>query len=105
MIESGHVPKKLRRFYVAPLDKGGKNPAKCGGKRPSASLSPPRKLMELVLVRRKLTPLEGLTGEGQYAYQRGRRTEFLLADMDRFVSDNLQKKWTRCGKGLDVAGA
>ena len=49
--------------------------------------------------------LEGKLAEGQYAYQRARSTEVLLADLDRFVAERREDGWTTYMVGLDIAGA
>ena len=69
MLAYNHIPELLRRFYVAPLDKPGKDPTECSNRRPIAVLRPLMKLLELALARRMLPGLEGKLSEGQYAYQ------------------------------------
>ena len=68
MIEGGYVPRKLRQFYVVPLDKAGKDPTRCANKRPIALLSPMIKLLELILVRRISPPVKKRISCSQYAY-------------------------------------
>ena len=89
MLECDYIPRKLRRFYIVPLDKAGKDPTACASKRPIALLSPMIKLLELVLVRRIMPYVEHRISGGQYAYQEARSTEILLADLNRFVTENV----------------
>ena len=63
------------------------------------------KLLELILVRRLMPKLEGKLAEEQYAYQKARSTELLLADLDRFVRQGRQAGRTTYMVGMDVAGA
>ena len=104
---AGHnqIPSALRRFYVAPLDKAGKNPALRESKRPIALLSPLMKLLELALVRRMLPMLEGQLTGGQYAYQQGRSAELLLSDPGNFAMGNKRRGWHTYVVGLDIQGA
>ena len=88
-----------------PLDKAGKDPARCAKKRPIALLSPMVKLLELILVRRILPSVEQRISCSQYAYQRARSTEILLSDLDHSVTGNVRDKKTTYVVGLDVAGA
>ena len=104
-IERNYVPKRLRSFYVIPLDKPGKDPTKCASKRPIALLSPLVKLLGLVLVRRILPHVENRVSCGQYAYQRARSTEILLADLDNFVTGNMKRGRPTYVVGLGVEGA
>ena len=85
MIENAAIPEKLRHFYIAPLDKPGKDPTKAKNKRPIALLSPLVKMLELVLVRRILPLAQEQLSEDQYAYQRARSTEVLLAGLRQRV--------------------
>ena len=61
--------------------------------------------MELVLAQRLLQLLERRIEGGTHAYQTGRSTAAILADLDRHVTDNTRKKWATCVMGLSVAGA
>ena len=54
IVKNNHIPQKLRRFFIAPLDKPGENPGCCANKRPIALLSPLVKLLEMVLVCRMM---------------------------------------------------
>ena len=74
MVEWDCIPTPVRRFYIVPLDKAGKDPSKCANKRPIALLSPMMKLLELILARRLLPKLEGKLAEEQYAFQKARAT-------------------------------
>ena len=105
MAEWDRVPTPVRRFYIAPLDKAGKDPRKCANKRPIAFLSPMMKLLELILVRRLLPKLERKLAEEQYAYQKARSTELLLEDLDRFARKGRKEGWITYMVGIDVAGA
>ena len=105
MLETDQIPEMLRKFYVAPLDKPGKDPTRCDGKRPIALLSPLMKLLEMILVRRMLPGLEGSLSGGQYAYQQGRSTELLLGDLDSFVEEGKSNNWHTYVLGLDIQGA
>ena len=105
MLERNQIPSLLRRFYVVPLDKPGKDPNSCDGKRPIALLSPLMKLLEMILVRRMLPMLEETLSGGQYAYQQGRSTELLLGDLDAFVEDSMTRGWHTYMVGLDIQGA
>ena len=105
MIEHNYISKALRRFFIIPLDKQGKDPTKSSNKRPIALLSPLMKLLELVLVRRIIPKVESGLSEDQYAYQRSRSTEVMLSDLDRFASENRAKKRYTYIVGLDIAGA
>ena len=92
IVENNRIPRKLRHFYVVPLDKAGKDPKLCANKRPIALLSPLVKLLEMVLVRRMMPFVEHRISCSQYAYQRARSTEILLADLDRFVTEGIRQK-------------
>ena len=63
------------------------------------------KLLELALVRRIRSFVEDRISCSQYAYQRARRTEVLLSDLDRVVTGNARAEKVTYVVGLDVAGA
>ena len=63
------------------------------------------KLLELVPVRRMMPVLERRLAEEQYAYQRARSTELLLADLDRIDPTSRRGGWTTYMVGLLIAGA
>ena len=95
---------------MASQDKAGRDPTRCENKRPMALLSPLVKLLELGLVRRMLPMLEGgiperMPAEGRYAYQKGRSTEILLADLDAFAEGNVKDGFSTYVVGLDIDGA
>ena len=105
MLETAIIPKNLKQFYIIPLDKPGKDPTSCGGKRPIALLPSLMKMLELIIVRRILPIVSDIMSEDQYAYQRARSTEILLADLDHFVTTSRNKNKTVYLMGLDIAGA
>ena len=105
MVENDRIPGKLRRLFIVPLDKPGKDPTQCSNERPTALLSPMIKLLELVLARRIMPHVENKISGSQYAYRRARSTEVLLSDLDRYVTDNIAGKKITYVVGLDVAGA
>ena len=87
MIEWDCVPAPVRRFYISPLDKTGKDPRKCAKNR------------------RLMSRPEGKLAEEHYAYQKARGAEFLLAHLERFATQGRQEGWMTYMVGLDVAGA
>ena len=105
MKENATIPEKLRRFYIVPLDKPGRDPKECKNERPIALLSPKIKLLELVMVRRQHPLAQARLPTDQYAYQRASSTEILLSDLNRFVEENRNKGRVIYMMGLDAAGA
>ena len=65
MLERGHIPPALTRFFIVPLDKAGKDPTNRSSNRPVALLCTLIKLRELVLARRIQPILEGRPTRGQ----------------------------------------
>ena len=105
MLERAYIPQEIKHFYVAPLDKTGKDPSLCAHKRPIALLSPLMKLLELVLVRRILPIVGEELSPDQYASQHLRSTDTLISDLDRFASTNRDQGEITYVAGLDIAGA
>ena len=63
------------------------------------------KLAERLIVRRLMGLVEPFLTECQYAYQRQRSAEVLLADIDSFVQESSGGSWVTYIVGLDIEGA
>ena len=105
MIEDNNIPEEACRYYIVPFDKVGKDPSQCSAKRPISLLNTSMKLLESIVVRRLQTVLEPKITGNQYAYQRKRSAEILLADLDSFVGDSLRESRAIYMAGLDIQGA
>ena len=105
MIETDRIPEEATKYHVLPFDKVGKDPSLCGSERPISLLNTFMKLLELIIVRRLMGTVEPYMADCQYAYQRQRSAEILLADLDSFVQDASAKTWATYLVGLDIEGA
>ena len=105
MIEQNQIPQEASRFHILPFDKPGKNPSLCASKRPISLLSTFMKLLERILVRRLTGVVERKLAECEYAYQRKRSAEVLLADLDSFIQNGANDGQVLCLMGLDIQGA
>ena len=84
IIRKGVIPKTLKRIYLVPITKPGKDPRSVDSRRPIALLCVIIKILETVVYHRLLPVVEPHLTPCQYAYRRGRGTEFLLIEvMDR----------------------
>ena len=101
----GGIPKEFPRFFLVPLDKAGKDPAKCGIRRAIALLGTLIKLLKRVLVRRILPAIEGRLAGSQYAYEQNRIPDILLGDLDGVVGNNSRDGFVTYVVGLDIDGA
>lgn len=80
MMKCGKNSSGTEAIFRGPLDKAGKDPTRCGNRRPRDLSNPFMKLLELETARRMPPMLEGEVAESPYAYQKGRSTEIILAD-------------------------
>ena len=87
-----YISKRLRRFFIAPLDNAGKGPTQYANKRPIALLSPMIKALRMALVRRITPYAEDNISRSQFAFQRARTKGIPQSDLDRFAPQNARDK-------------
>ena len=81
----GVFPSGLRRLYIIPLDKPGRNPERCESKRPISLICALAKALEAAVYHRLVGHFEPLLDKRQYAYRRARGTEMHLLEMHEFA--------------------
>ena len=105
MIEDNETPAAACRYCILPFDKVGKDPSECNGKGPISLPSSYMKLLEAIVVQRLKTTVGPILTDKQYAYQRRRSAEILLADSDSIDGDSLSSGRPVYIVGLDIEGA
>ena len=86
IVGHGSFPIPLRRLFIIPLDKPGRDPESCGSKRPISLICSLSKALEDAVYHRLLEKFEPLLDSRQYAYRRARGTEMHLLEMHTFVT-------------------
>ena len=105
MYRTGTIPKTLRRVYVVPIPKAGKDPHNAESIRPITLISTIVKIMEMVIYHRILPTVEQKLSPEQYAYRRDRGTEMCLTELMDFVHREICRgKWCYLAS-FDIAGA
>ena len=92
---TGKFPKRLRRIYLAPLVKPGKDPREVEPRRPIAPINTTVEIMETVLHYRLIHEVEPLLSVAQYAYRRERSTEMCLVE----ITGAADRAWSRGRSG------
>ena len=105
IFRAGLFPRTLRRIYLVPLLKAGKDPQSPESRRPIFPLSSVVKIAESVIYHRLFTLVGPRLSGAQYAYRRGRGTEMHLASLLDFAQRALSQKHLCYPVSYDVAGA
>ena len=85
VFRTGAIPNALRRVYIAPLPKPGKDPRNAESIRPITLISTAVKLVEIVAYHRMLPVIEPCLIPEQYDHRRERGTEMCLEELMDFV--------------------
>ena len=86
---TGAAPKPLRRVYLVPIPKPGRDPYLLSARRPISLLCSAAKVIEAVLYHRMMPVIGPKLAPQQYAYRRGRGTEQHLTELMDFVHRSL----------------
>ena len=94
IFRTGAAPATLRRIYLAPLAKPGKDPHRGESRRPIALPATTIKITEYAIYHRILRGVGPQLSPHQYAYRRDRGTEMCLAEAMDLVHRSLSgSRW------------
>ena len=102
---TGVFPKLLRRVFLVPLVKPGKDPHKVESRRPISLLCTAVKIIESILYHRMLPLAEPRLSPAQYAYRRDRGTEMCLVEMMDMLHRALRRRRFCYLISFDIEGA
>ena len=87
ILETGRMPQKMLQVVMIPLDKAGRDPERCGSKRPISRIPLVSEVLEAAILRRLLGRFESCPEPCQFAYRRERGTEMHLLDLTDFIRE------------------
>ena len=105
ILETGRMPQKMLQVVMIPLDKVGRDPERCGSKRPISLIPVVSKVLEAVILHRLLSRFESCLEPCQYAYRRERGTEMHLLDLTDFIREARNRGQYAYLASIDVAAA
>ena len=91
ILETGRICDGLTRLYLAPQLKVGKDPHRCGPRRPISLISTAVRILEAVPYHRMLPAKEKNADGRQYAYRRKRGAETPLTEPMDFIHRSLNR--------------
>ena len=105
ILETGRMPQKMLQVVMIPLDKAGRDPERCGSKRPISLMPVVSKVLEAVILHRLLSRFESRLEPCHYAYRRERCTEMHLLDLTDFIREARNRGQYSYLASMDVAAA
>ena len=105
ILETGSMPQKMLQVVMIPLDKAGRDPERCGSKRPISLMPAVSKVLEAVILHRLLSRFESRLEPCHYAYRPERCTEMHLLGLTDFIREARNRGQYSYLASIDVAAA